>query len=362
MMVSETMQNLWLKIIDSKKNPLFWPILIFLWIVSGIYALILIVHNIIKRPRIRLSIPVISIGNLTVGGSGKTPMTSELARHFTSNDKKVGIVSSGYGRRSRADICEQGRKLADFDVDDIGDEIKMLAEFLPDCYFSISKSKGEAAAILEKKYKPDIILVDDGFQHRQLYRDYDILLIDASTNLKDEPLFPLGRRRESLRSVSRADCVILTKTNLTSRKEDLYRWLNKILVDKLIAEARFLNMNAVSKDSKVLLEKLLSKQVYFFAGIGNFDLLLSHISKIFPNLVGWHKFKDHCRYQRSDLTLIKSEGEKSDADILLTTGKDYVKMSGFDFGRQLYYLDLKVYFESGEESLYNGLNRLLEKK
>jgi tetraacyldisaccharide 4'-kinase len=349
----------WLKIISSKANPLFWPILFFLWIISLAYALVLMLHNLFTASKVQLTTPVLSIGNLTVGGSGKTPLTIWLAKYFMSKGKQVGIVSSGYGRKNIVDICAAGRDILKANIDDVGDEVKMMATVLEGAYFGISKTKSRAAGLLEKKYSPDLILIDDGFQHRRLYRNYDILLIDAGIDLRRESLFPLGRRREPLGAVSRADAVILTKTNMAETNNDFRQWVSQTFNHKPYAEVDFLNERAISKDSSIDLNKIVDKSIYIATGIGNFTPLLKYLEKTFTNIVGWRSFPDHCRYTRGDIDLINNDLDGVEADIFLTTHKDYVKLRDFDFGRPIYYLDLKLNFVSGEQNLLSALDKVV---
>jgi|WetSurMetagenome_2_1015567.scaffolds.fasta_scaffold250195_2 tetraacyldisaccharide 4'-kinase len=339
-------EKIWLTIIGSKGNPLFWPLLAILWLFSIFYRLGLRLRSSAKS-QIKLTVPVISAGNITIGGSGKTPVVYEIVRHLQKNNKRVGIVSSGYGRKSSQYISGLGSDLAQMSVDNIGDEILMLSESLPDTYFSIGSSKAEAAVLLESKYKPDIIIVDDAFQHRKLYRNLDILLIDAGADLRSESLFPLGKLREPLREINRCHQILITKVNLNTAGDNFRKWLIDNFSAKRPVDIRFENRALISRTDKISIDTASASNVYFFAGIGQFAPLLNHIKMLFPNLKGFRFFPDHCPYRQNHLEQLRRDIKKMTPDFVITTRKDYVKLRGFDFGQPIYYLDLELEFENG---------------
>ena len=353
------MRNIWLKIITNKSNPVFWPLLFVLWICSIFYQIALSLHKVFSSGKIKLQTPVVSVGNLTVGGSGKTPVTIELAEYFLSKNKKVGIVASGYGRKNKRSVLSPGSELSQMSINDTGDEVKMMAEKLPDVYFAVDRTKNEAAFQLQKKFKSDIIIVDDGYQHRKLFRNLNLLLIDAFTDLRKESLFPLGRRREPLRAVSRADAVIITKTNMFPIDSDFRQWISTIFKSKPVAEIEFVNEYPVCGDERRKIENITEK-IYFFAALGSFDILLNHLKKQIPNIIGFRQFHDHCRYEHHDITKIKNDIDRLKPDYIITTQKDFVKIKKIDFGLEIYTLDLRLQFVSGEKSLFEMLDKVVE--
>ncbi len=198
------MERRWLNIIDNKRRPTNWLPVALLWMISLGYRLGLFFRERFCRRTVSASCPVISVGNLTVGGTGKTPVVIMLAEYLTERKKIVAIVSSGYGRKSTEDIIEVGRAIRQRPVVEVGDEVMMMAERLPRALFAVGGSKSEIALKLRDR-QPDVIIVDDGFQHRRLHRDVNILLLDAERDLRREAVFPLGRLRESIGAVKRAD-------------------------------------------------------------------------------------------------------------------------------------------------------------
>jgi len=350
------MRKIWLEIITNKTNPLYWPGLFFLLLISIIYRIALWSNDLFSKDKIIIKAPVISVGNLTVGGSGKTPVTIELARYFISKNRKVGIVASGYGRKNNnADIFAVGREIVNNTIDDVGDEVMIMAEKLPEAYFAIGRSKSDAALAMDKKQNFDVIIIDDGYQHRRLHRNINLLIIDAGIDLRREALFPLGRRREPLRAMKRADGIILTKTNMLAENQNFRDWIHVKFKSKFIAEVEFINKYVLFKDTYISIDDIADKKVYFFAGVGSFNMLLNHLKKQFADLSGFRQFPDHCRYDHTEIIKIKKDIDRFQPDCIITTQKDFVKIENVDFGRKIYSLDLKLRFKLGEKFLLDKL-------
>jgi len=354
------MQKIWHKIINTRSNPLYWPVLFVLWIISVAYRLGRSVVLMLNNPTVRTRAAVISVGNLTVGGTGKTPMVIALGKHLIESGKRVGVVSSGYGRRFEKDIMGAGSELVSGSVLDLGDEVLVLAFELPEAYFSVSKSKSEAARMLDEKHDLDVILVDDGYQHIRLHRDFNILLMEAGLDLRKESVFPLGTLREGLDAADRADAIIFTKSNFGSVADGFSRRVEEQYGDKVIAGVEYYNENAVSKAEKMAVDDLADNKIYFFAGIGGYASLLDHLQGRFSNIVGHRQFSDHCSYRPADAAAIMSDIGRFEPEYVVTTYKDYVKLRSFDFGQPLYYLDLKLNFTSGYDRLCHAIEKMVE--
>ncbi len=287
------MEKIWQTVIDNKKNSIHWPLLVALALVSWIYGIGLWLKNCFQSDVVLIKTPVISVGNITVGGTGKTPVTIFIADYFISRNGRVGIVSSGYGRKRRADIIGSGREISEKDISETGDELMEMAECLPEAMFCAANSKTDAALLLEKRYSPDIIILDDGFQHRKLSRGLDILLFDAGVDLRNESLFPLGRLRERLSAVRRANLFVLTKANYAGSSPDYREWLRKEHTDKPFVSINFINDSIVSKNNRLPVENISGKRCYFFAGIGNNAALRNQADKFSFSIVGYRYFPDH---------------------------------------------------------------------
>ncbi len=354
------MEKIWLTIIDHKRNPLVWPALLILWIGSVLYSLGVRIRHANFKETVHVKTPVISIGNITVGGTGKTPVVIAIARHFLSQGKKVGIASSGYGRKSKSAVAGMGKELLRLTADEIGDEMLMVAEILPSVYIAVARHKREAASILDEKFKLDIILVDDGFQHRWLHRDMNILVIDPSRNLYRESLFPLGRLREPLSAIRRAEVILFTRADSEPGKLDLILKLNRQFPGMLSVQVEFDNCEINSHADRITLDNIKRRRVYFFAGIGSFTAVLNSLIKCGLTPIGYKRFSDHCRYSQNDLHLIKKDIETYHPDFVITTHKDYVKLRDFDIGSPLYYLKLRLKFDSEGDKMFAEMEKLLK--
>jgi tetraacyldisaccharide 4'-kinase len=355
------MEKIWLTIINHKGNPLSWPFLALLWLVSIFYRLGLHWHEAGIAAAVKTGVPLISVGNLTVGGSGKTPLVIELARYFLGRGYRTGIVSSGYGRESREDVIGSGIEIQKMKFEAIGDEVLMMAECLPEAFFAVSVSKSQAAKSLDDKFGPQIIIIDDGFQHRKLHRDCNLLLIDAARDLRREYLFPLGRLREPLKAMNRADWIILTKANSRVKNEDFCRWTDTIIPGKKAVKIEYLNENLISGSDRIELKEVSDRRIYFFAGVGSFDLLEKFMAECFSDILEIRQFPDHCRYGSSDQDRIKKDIALYRPDYVVTTYKDYVKVRDFDFGRRIYYLDLRLRFDTADEDFFGQLESTIRR-
>jgi tetraacyldisaccharide 4'-kinase len=165
-----------------------------------------------KRPLIRLQVPVISIGNVSAGGSGKTPVTELVVNLLRSIRRNPAVVARGYKRRGSGIVVVHDGVRIRTDWTKAGDEPFMLATAL-DVPVVVGPHKGDAAVYAAGSIACDVVVVDDGFQHRDLYRDLDIVLVDTAT-VADQRLLPAGRLREPLTSIGRADVVVLTQPSI----------------------------------------------------------------------------------------------------------------------------------------------------
>jgi tetraacyldisaccharide 4'-kinase len=273
--------------------------------------------------------------------------------------KTVGIASIGYGRKDKAAHSGTGHDLTKLTASIIGDEVLMMAERLPEIFFAVAHTKTEAAKTLEEKYHPDIILVDDGFQHQSLHREVDLLLIDATLDLRREPLFPLGRRREPLKAIRRADLIILTRASQDSKVS--IGWM-KERYQMPIIPVTFENSKIIDEQGLIPLEKLQNCPVYIFAGIGNFAAFKRGLESRLRNIRYFRQFHDHCRYDEPQRALIKKDVGQFSPEFVITTHKDYVKLRGFDFGRPVYYLDMEVSFQPNRDVFYKFIGETLLRK
>ncbi len=349
-------ESIWKKILRRRGLSLLSIPALMLWVLSLGYRIVLYLSRSKQREKTKLGIPVISIGNITVGGTGKTPILSTIARFLINERFNVGIVSSAYGRAEKGSFVKAGYKVAEMPISQTGDEVMLLADALPEAVFSVDNSKTRAAQNAANSGNPlDIILVDDGYQHWQLHRDIDIVTYDAAIPPGQMKVFPYGVLREPMAALKRADVIVITRSKFAKDLFKLKDKLSKLSDTCEIFAARFQFKELVGSGRRLPLKILEDKSVFIFAGIGNFRAFERQIRAITRNIVYSMEFSDHQVYTNEVLYKIRNMAETHDAGVILTTGKDWFKVRHFDFGRELYYLSQVVDIDPGEEKLVSHL-------
>jgi tetraacyldisaccharide 4'-kinase len=199
--------------------------------------------------------------------------------------------------------------------------------------------------------RPDIILVDDGFQHFKLHRDFDIVTYDAGIKSPQLKMFPYGVLREPKSALKYADAVIITRAKFAQDIALLAEKIKKLSPNSQIFSARFQTGDLVKKEQKLPTKYLEDKSVMIFAGIGNFRAFHKQVRALTANLDHALELSDHQKYTDSVLQKIKKQADDCDSEVLVTTGKDWYKVHHFDFGRELYYLSQEIDLDPGEEKL-----------
>ncbi|UCD63876.1 MAG: tetraacyldisaccharide 4'-kinase [Candidatus Zixiibacteriota bacterium] len=344
-------EKAWKKILRRQRFSFLAIPAFFLWLVSFVYRFAVSVRRSASRVRVRVDVPVISVGNIAVGGTGKTPMVGFLARFLLDEGYRVAVVSSGYGRRSSAPILEPGYRLQNVATDDVGDEVKLLADLLPDAVFAVDKVKAAAVKRVAAGGDIDVIIVDDGFQHFQLHRDIDIVTYDAGVRRGLLKPFPYGVLREPPGALRRADIIVITRAKFAKDLHRLQTRLRAINPQAQHYHARFSASDLLSADQSRSVKYLEDKSVFLFAGVGNFRSVRRQVAALCADLDCALELSDHQRYDIRLLKRIKSLADKYDSDVILTTAKDRVKIEDFDFDREFYYLNQVVDLDPGEEKL-----------
>ena len=268
----------------------------------------------------KINCKVVSIGNLTLGGTGKTPMVIFLADLFKSLDKKVAVLSRGYGRGTKGMLLVSR---GDGDVlckwEDCGDEPYMIANKLKGVPVLVDENRYRGGLYLSENFNPDIIIMDDGFQHRALHRDIDIVLVNGGDSIRNHRLLPYGILREPWKNIIRADAVIITKKKpspLIKRKIDETSLPQ--LYARYIPTVRY----PYSFSSK----KMLNKRIFIISGLGNPEFFEKTVEDLGYEICGVKNYPDHYHYKRSDLNKVELLARKSGASQILTTEKDWVKL------------------------------------
>lgn len=317
----------WRKLANgNRENPLDGLLLSILIPLSLPYAFIQRMRDRLYRSGIlksrTLPRPVISVGNLTVGGTGKTPVTAYIARLLLEQGIKVAVLSRGYGGtlEGTTAVVSDGTRIL-LTAEECGDEPYLLASTVPGLIVVIGSKRHSAGLLAMEKAAPDIFLLDDGFQHQQLQRDLNILLVDARHPFGNGWCLPAGLLREPLSGVERADLVIRTRCS------DGYP------PDAPIPGIPFCNARHDLGDAVPLtggeplqLADLHDKRIFAFAGIAEPHAFFRELEAQGLNLVSTRCLSDHVSYDSSLLGEIAETMDASEADYTLTTEKDGVKL------------------------------------
>jgi tetraacyldisaccharide 4'-kinase len=280
----------------------------------------------------RLKGMVISIGNLTVGGTGKTPMVIWLAEKLLAQGRRVAILSRGY--RS---------------ANGTSDEIEMMrARFQDRVAFGVGKNRFVQGQRLEAQQEIDVFLLDDGFQHLQLARDIDILLLDASREMGKEHLLPAGRLREPLSALGRANLVVFTRIENAPGAREAIQRLGRFPV--FAAETRLLGFRLLGGDRTMFPADSIGAGPFFaFCGIGNPEAFFRDLESWNVPVAGSRRFRDHHRYVPEDIALLERAASQANARAFLTTEKDAQNLAGLAFPSKPAYvsmIDLELIPES----------------
>jgi tetraacyldisaccharide 4'-kinase len=289
-----------------------------LWPLSVLYGAIvrlrvsLYAHGLVKPKRLKGT--VISVGNLTVGGTGKTPMVIWLAEKFLGDGKQVAILSRGYRGANGT-----------------SDEIELMKFRLQNrVSFGVGKNRFAEGQRLESQQSIDVFLLDDGFQHLQLARDLDILLMDASRPLAGESLLPAGRLREPLAAMSRANLIVFTRAETASGTLDAIAKLNQYPV--FAASTRLLGFRRFAGEITTLSANEMGAGPFFaFCGIGNPDAFFRDLRTWGIAACGQTVFPDHHRYTQRDIATLAQAGMRAGAKAFVTTEKDAQNLEGIRF-------------------------------
>lgn len=290
---------------------LLWPLSVLYG--AGVHARVwLYAHRWFEQKR--LNATVISIGNLTVGGTGKTPMVIWLAEKFLADKKRVAILSRGYRGANGT-----------------SDEIELMKFRLQGrVCFGVGKNRFAEGRRIESRQSIDVFLLDDGFQHLELARDLDILLMDASRPLAGESLLPAGRLREPLAAMSRANLIIFTRAETASGTLEAIGKLHQYPV--FAASTRLLGFRRFDGESALLGADDIGAGPFFaFCGLGNPEAFFRDLGNWGLAVSGQAIFPDHHRYTQRGIVAVQQAGKRASAKAFVTTEKDAQNLDGLKF-------------------------------
>jgi len=310
----------------------------------------------------KLEAKVISVGNITLGGTGKTPLVIYLAEKLKEQNKKVAILSRGYKRKKKEmveltqEICHQ------VNWEEVGDEPYLLARRLFDVPIIISKHRNVSGDYAIQKHGTEFLILDDGFQHLKLFRNLDIVVIDSVNPFGNGRLLPAGILREPLASLRRADIFVLTKTDQAFNIDELIQILKKYNPQAPIVKSvyQIRSIEKLFNDSEVNSKEVEDKKALAFSGIGNPLSFENSLKQLKIQILKHQIFLDHYPYRKKDILDLMQEAKNIGADFIITTEKDSVRIplinqseipsqAGLDIPFYVLKIDLKI--TRGEEVL-----------
>jgi tetraacyldisaccharide 4'-kinase len=323
------------------------------------YGLAVHVRNALYDHRLlrthRMNAIVLSVGNLTTGGTGKTPLVAWLCQTINQRSKiknqncQVAILTRGYK-------MQEG---------EMSDEPALLSAQCPGVAVIVNPDRVAGAAEAIRAHGAQVLIMDDGFQHRRLARDLDIVAIDATQPFGFGKMLPAGLLREPVAGLRRAHAVVLTRCDqlpqdtLEQIEEDVHRINHDLVIARSIHSPVGIRMH---EGTEIGVEEIRGKRLFAFCGIGNPQSFFHTVERLDSRLVGSRVYDDHYRYETSDLNRIREEAVRQQAEMVLTTQKDWTKiakLAGLQGHPPLAYLAVELQIVAGAQELMALIDRLL---
>ena len=345
---------------DRRKDFASLPLRVVLRFLSVIYSKVISVRNYLYDKRVfkikDVPCRVVSIGNLTFGGTGKTPAAIMTAKLLMAEGYKVAVVSRGYGRKEKSPlVVSDGVKILTTSVES-GDEPHIIASSLTGVPVVVGADRYRAAELAFQRFRPDVIVLDDALQHRRLYRNADIVTLDAEDPYGNEYLLPRGILRESPRSLSRAKAVIITRYHDDMRREKfecMVKYYNQnvpIFFSKHVPKTLRIPFSDQCRNPEFVRDK----KIAVLSNIACPSSFLQTLVSLGGDVAVHRIMDDHHRYTAQELNRLEREILDSGADILIMTAKDERNLpDSYRFNKvQAFVLDIETSIvEKSEEYL-----------
>jgi tetraacyldisaccharide 4'-kinase len=330
---------------------------------SYIYAVVLRTRGWLYDCRIlkqkHLPCTVISIGNIVAGGTGKTPAVIWIARYLQSEGFQVGVLLRGYKRAGHHSISvvSDGKQILT-PVTESGDEAGMIARKLPGVSVVVGSDRYAAGleVIRVWGHTEGVLILDDGFQRRQLARNLDILTIDSTQPFGTGRLLPAGTLREPKTALRRTDILLLTRTDLAAAPINFERLIQRKQVFQTCHQPTRLYQLSTREECE--LDLLKGRCILAVCGIGNPEAFVGTLRQFEPKAVELLAFPDHHRYLSADFSDINEMARKVGADLIVTTEKDSQKLESFAASMQLFVLEVELKIKANLEALKKQLRRV----
>lgn len=280
-------------------------------------------HGIFKTHR--LNRPVVSVGNLTIGGTGKTPLVWWIAERLLDLGWSPSILTRGYRRRIGGMIVLPPESRKSVNPRDVGDEVALLARALPNIPIVVNVNRYHAGRLAEERFTVDVHLLDDGFQHWSLARAVDIVAVDVTEDPDQAALLPVGRFREPIAALKRADLIVLTHTGIAdpARHREAIARVNP-RAEIFQTSLALSGLIDIQDDSIHSLEELQGRRALAFCGIGNPRAFGANLRQWGMDVVAEVAYRDHHVYGAGELHRLEKRAHALGADVLVTTEKDWM--------------------------------------
>lgn len=310
----------------------------------------------------KLAAPVISVGNITTGGTGKTPLVEWICRTIAGAVESTGlpdfksrkgicILTRGYGKLNPDEqvLVSDGNKILT-DEGNAGDEPLLLAQNLLGIAAVISNPDRVAAGEWAiPNLGTEVFVLDDGFQHLRIARDLDVVTVDATNPFGGGELLPNGRLREPLSGLLRADCVVITRSDQVSDPTAINDAVRKIVGNRPVFGSRMVTVGLRQVGGNhINASELLDRPVGAFCGVGNPASFLTHLRKDGFNISFSRAFADHYKYSQTDVDSLTAQAQATGAQALITTAKDATKLDSLKISMPCYVLEIRIAVDEEE--------------
>lgn len=314
--------------------------------------------------RTRLPATVISIGNLTLGGTGKTTATVATAKWLAERGRRVAVLSRGYrgaGEKGGVVVSEGFGPLVG--PGDAGDEPYLMAKELPGVFVLAGKDRRRTGRRAVEEFGAQVVVLDDGFQYQRLVKDVEVALVDALEPFGYDFLVPRGRLREPVRHLARADAVWITHSDLVRQKDlaQVKRRVTEVARSARVWEAVHapVRLRRLDEEGEAQPDAMRGRRVFALSSVGNPAAFERTVQRLGAVLVGRARFPDHHEYRVEELREV-ARGEGALVEWILTTAKDAVRLPEEAFDRPAWCLEVELAGREGRATLSEELSCLLE--
>ncbi|MBI1925304.1 tetraacyldisaccharide 4'-kinase [Candidatus Poribacteria bacterium] len=341
---------------------------------SWIYGSLVIARGWLYERRIlkpkRLPCAVISVGNITVGGTGKTPTVIWIAKYMRDAGFRVAILLRGYRRQKRSSpiaVVSDGKEIL-LSTAESGDEAQMIAKVTPGVPVLVGKDRYGAGLEAIRRWGVQVVILDDGFQYRQLARELDIVTVDGTQAFGTGRLLPAGTLREPISALRRADAILLTRMDVVKARGDKAPTTVRATIEKYVKAEQIgeschqpTTLYRLGTGEKIGLSLLKGQRALAVCGIGNPGAFADTLRRYEPQHVELLAFPDHHRYTPSDLIVIRDRARLAGANMIVITQKDEQKLLAFSDELPILVLVIELVLTTGQESFKQQLKQAVEK-